>query len=56
MLENEDVWTDMGVAHVETKIYALGGKIGGTLSDKNYIYSPLVYQTFIPAAAAGGDD
>jgi N-acetylneuraminic acid mutarotase len=55
MLENEDAWTDLGVTHVETKIYALGGKIGNTRSDQNYTYSPMVYQTFIPAAAAGSD-
>jgi hypothetical protein len=54
MLEDASSWANLGVTHVETKIYALGGTIGDALSAENYIYSPLVYQTFIPAASGGG--
>ncbi len=55
MLENATSWKDLGAANVETKIYVLGGQLDGELSDANYAYSPLVYQTFLPAASGGGD-
>lgn len=48
-------WSDPGVAHVETRIYVLGGRINAALSADNLVYSPLVYQTFIPAAPSGGE-
>ena len=54
MLKDVSTWKNLGVTNVETKIYALGGKMGDALSADNYIYSPLVYQTFIPAASGGG--
>ncbi len=41
-------WFEPSVVHVETRIYAIGGRRGETLSDANLIYSPL-FQTFIPA-------
>jgi len=56
MLAEAKSWRQLGATNVETKIYALGGKIGGALSDGSYIYSPLIYQTFIPAAASAGED
>ncbi len=46
-------WTQLGVASVETRIYVLGGRRRDTISDETLVYSPFVYQTFIPAAAAG---
>ena len=49
-------WADPGVTHVETRIYALGGRMGDTFSDGTLVYSPLVFQTFIPAAPSGGDE
>lgn len=49
-------WTEPGVTHVETRIYALGGRKGDTLSDSTLVYAPLVFQTFIPAAPSGGDN
>lgn len=49
-------WSEPGVAHVETRIYALGGRLGQTLSDATLIYAPLVYQTFIPAAPSDGQE
>ncbi len=55
MQEDATIWENLGVTNVETKIYALGGSMGGSLSDGNYIYSPLVYQTFIPAASGGSN-
>ena len=46
-------WMGAGVINVESRIYAFGGKQGQTFIDGNYIYRPLVYQTFIPAASTG---
>jgi len=55
MQEDAASWVNLGTTNVETKIYALGGNMGESLSDGNYIYSPFVYQTFIPAASGGSD-
>jgi hypothetical protein len=46
-------WTNLGVTSVETRIYALGGRRGSTFLVDTLVYSPFVYQTFIPAASAG---
>lgn len=53
MLADSPGWPHLGVASVETHIYALGGMLQGELSDELYVYRPLVYQFFIPAASAG---
>lgn len=53
---NTTPWFQPGVAHVENRLYAMGGLQGETLSDANLIYSPFVYQTFIPAAPSDSDD
>lgn len=45
-------WSHLGVTSVETRIFALGGEQQGQLSAENYLYAPLTYQTFIPAASA----
>jgi len=50
-----DGWTQLGVINVETRIYALGGQRQGKRSDDMFIYAPLVYRYFIPAASASGD-
>lgn len=55
MQEDAASWANLGVTNVETKVFALGGRMGDTLSDGNYIYSPFVYQTFIPAASGGSE-
>ncbi len=55
MLEDAQDWPYLGVSNVETHIYAVGGEQGGELSDALYVYRPLVYQFFIPAASAGGE-
>lgn len=47
-------WTNLGVTSVETRIYALGGQRGSEFLADTLVYSPFVYQTFIPAASAGG--
>jgi len=44
------VWDAPGVTHVETRIYAVGGRKDGALSANNLVYSPFTYQTYIPAA------
>lgn len=48
----EEEWWQPGVVHVETRIYAQGGRQGETLLDANLVYAPFVYQTFIPAASS----
>lgn len=47
-------WAYLGVAHIETRIYALGGRRGEQLTDANFVYAPLVYQTFLPSTKGGG--
>ncbi len=49
-------WTEPGVTHVETRIYALGGRRNEALSDATLIYAPLAYQTFIPAAPSDAEE
>lgn len=56
MLEESADWPYLGVANVETHIYAVGGERGGQMSDALYVYRPLVYTFFIPAASAGGGE
>lgn len=46
-------WTSLGVTSVETRIYVLGGYRDNVLTDDTLVYSPFVYQTYIPAASAG---
>ena len=53
VLSDSPAWTRLGVANIETRIFALGGDRGGALSAETLVYAPFVYQTFIPAAAAG---
>lgn len=52
-LSEFSTWSDLGVASVEVRIFALGGKHGQTLTSDNVIYAPRVYKTFIPAASSG---
>lgn len=49
-------WGNPGVANVETRLFALGGEQNEQVMAKNYLYSPLVYQTFLPAASSGEKD
>jgi N-acetylneuraminic acid mutarotase len=49
-------WWQPGVTHVETRIYAQGGRQGETVLDDNLVYSPFVYQTFIPAASSDDEE
>lgn len=49
-------WTEPGVTHVETRIFALGGRRNEALSDATLVYSPLAYQTFIPAAPSDAEE
>ncbi|MEZ4510819.1 MAG: LuxR C-terminal-related transcriptional regulator [Chloroflexota bacterium] len=46
-------WAYLGVTHIESRIYALGGRQGEKLTDSNLVYAPLVYQTFLPSAKGG---
>ncbi len=54
-LAETQVWASLGVTNVETRVYVLGGRRGGVPSDEAFVYAPFVYQTFIPAAAAGSE-
>jgi len=56
MLEEKASWPHAGVGHIETRIYALGGRHGDIYLDDTLIYAPLVYQTFIPAASSGSEE
>lgn len=49
-------WSAPGVTHVETRIYALGGRRGDALSDATLVYAPLAFQTFIPAAPSDAEE
>ena len=49
MLNEDFSWYDLGVTNVETRIYVFGGRQDGELVDFNYIYAPLIHQTFLPA-------
>jgi DNA-binding CsgD family transcriptional regulator/N-acetylneuraminic acid mutarotase len=49
-------WLEPGVAHVENRIYAMGGQQANELSDANLVYSPFVFQTFIPAASSDTEE
>jgi len=44
-----------GVTHVETTIYSIGGRHKNGLITDTLVYTPIVYQTFIPAAAGGSE-
>lgn len=56
MLTESTNWPYVGVTHIETRIFAQGGREGDTLLADNMIYAPLVYQTFIPAASSGEEE
>jgi DNA-binding CsgD family transcriptional regulator/N-acetylneuraminic acid mutarotase len=49
-------WTEPSVTHVETRIYALGGRREEALSDESLVYAPLPFQTFIPAAPSDSEE
>jgi len=55
-LVEESTWSGLGVTNVETRVYVLGGRRNGFPSNDTLVYSPFVYQTFIPAAAAGSKE
>ncbi len=55
MIEEGTSWSHAGVGHIETRIYALGGRNGDAYLDDTLIFAPLVYQTYIPAAPSGNE-
>lgn len=44
-------WLNMGVANVETRVYVIGGTLAGERTANTYVYSPFVYNTFIPSVS-----
>ena len=55
MLADWPAWSDMGTANVETRIYVLGGRQEAQLLGETYVFTPFVYQFFIPSTSAGGE-
>lgn len=47
-------WASLGIANIEIRIYAVGGKRGAAVTDTTFIYQPLAYQTYIPIAPVEG--
>lgn len=45
-------WIHMAVANIETRIFVFGGRQGETILDQGYVFSPFVYETFLPAVGA----
>jgi DNA-binding CsgD family transcriptional regulator len=54
VLENASSWFGLGVAAVETQLYALGGRLDGEPTADTYVYTAF-FQTFIPAASGGAE-
>ena len=46
-------WEKPAVTRVESRIYAMGGMKNGHLIAESYIYAPLSYRTYLPAASGG---
>ena len=57
MLAGRSNWGHPGVGQIETRIYALGGRNNESYLENTYVFAPLVYQTYIPAASSadGGE-
>ncbi len=58
MLAEATNWPHLGVGQIETRIYALGGRKDDLYLDNTYVFAPLIYQTYIPAASSadGGSE
>lgn len=56
MLETTSSWTNPGVTHIEARIYVIGGQQNDELLDDTFVYTPLAFQTFIPAASSGSEE
>lgn len=54
MLEEHESWPDLGVATVETRIYALGGRHDEAILADNYTFAPFVHRTFLPTIGGEG--
>jgi hypothetical protein len=54
MLDEGSPWRQLGVASVETRIFAVGGWHSGAVQADNYIYEPFTHRTFLPTV--GGDN
>lgn len=48
-------WRKLGVTLVETRIYLFGGQRDGAVLGENYIYNPLAFRTYLPAASSEGN-
>ncbi len=55
VLADKGVWADLGAVNVETRLFTLGGLQDDAVVADTYLYAPLVFQTFIPAASSGGE-
>ncbi len=54
IVNGQSDWSNMGIALVETKIHALGGQQSdnGYLTT-NFVFAPLTFRTYLPAATGG---
>ena len=55
-ISRNEVWQTPGISRVETEIYAMGGQFGDEISDRNILYAPLAYRTYLPAASSSGGE
>jgi DNA-binding CsgD family transcriptional regulator/N-acetylneuraminic acid mutarotase len=56
MLVESAEWPHPGIGQIETRIYALGGRDGEAFMNNTYVFAPLVYQTYIPAASSPDEE
>jgi DNA-binding CsgD family transcriptional regulator len=54
MIAEGGSWYDLGVVAVETHIYALGGRQGGSIVADNFTYIPLISRTYLPSVGSEG--
>lgn len=45
-------WYHLAAANIETRIFVFGGRQGEQILDNGYVFSPFVYETFLPAVGA----
>jgi N-acetylneuraminic acid mutarotase len=53
MLTEASDWSLLGVAAVETHVYAIGGRQNGVLTDSNFYYAPPMHYQFLPVQTGG---
>lgn len=49
MPENSTIWTGLGAAAVESRLFVLGGWQDGEIVSDSYVYAPLLNRTYLPS-------